>query len=424
MQIRSTDTPALPPGLLEQMGFQLHAPSTHPASASTELAPQESVLMQRLQTEAWQPSHVRVEQADGSPLQIEVEQLNRNQLLSSLYHMARNFNVESATALQSSVQELLHTMRSQQNLPHEAKTFLVLTAEDGTEIHIDTATLARENLLQAFTTSAEQLTPAMMQATHHALGEMAVELTESFRSQRETPPPALWEQFQHLTDENRPFEANAFTQSLLGFDPFNEEQSVLHLFQEIAEPRRFTQSYVPVQEQADLEGLQLDPALFNLSEQTLALIRAADALEATLNLAPKPNSPDVLSLFRQFAEIVRELDIAMNELLTQEADRLKRDRGILKGFAEQLHRSHNYQQEALNQLHNNARERFRYGLHKILDKLFTKVSLVAKVLPPNTLPANALHLASTGEELSAMLQRLQATLQTQSQRLAPAPLLV
>jgi hypothetical protein len=253
---------------------------------------------------------------------------------------------------------------------------------------------------------------------------MAIELTASFRSERETPPPALWHQLQGLSAEDSPFEPLTFAQSLLGFDPFNEEQSVLRLFQEIAEPRRFTTDYVPAQEQADLEGLQLDPALFDLSEQTLALIRAADALEAELTLAPKPNSPDVLSLFRQFAEIVRELDIAMNELLQQEADRLKRDRGILKGFAEQLHRSHGYQQDTLNQLHNSARERFRHGLHKILDKLFAKVALVAKVLPPNTLPVNALHLASTGEELTAMLQRLQESLQTLSQRFAPQNLLV
>ena len=82
------------------------------------------------------------------------------------------------------------------------------------------------------------------------------------------------------------------------------------------------------------------------------LIAIANALAQALELAPSPDSPDILSLLRSFLDILRQLDIDLGALHKLQAAQMQQAKQISDAFAEQLqNRLLQLQQHSANSQH-------------------------------------------------------------------------
>jgi alkylhydroperoxidase/carboxymuconolactone decarboxylase family protein YurZ len=119
----------------------------------------------------------------------------------------------------------------------------------------------------------------------------------------------------------------------------------------------------------------------DLSQACKALIAKADALEAALSLAPAPNSPDILELFKAFLQIFMELDIALNELIAAQDLKRNAKHRLLAEFSEQLQENLKHSHEKLEKLRLESHEALTEGLHLLQSQLAAKARLLLVALP-------------------------------------------
>ncbi|MBF2051835.1 MAG: hypothetical protein IGS03_00045 [Candidatus Sericytochromatia bacterium] len=109
------------------------------------------------------------------------------------------------------------------------------------------------------------------------------------------------------------------------------------------------------------------PAL--LSERTLALIEAANRLGESLELAPQPDSPDVLELLRAFMAILRQLERDMAALQKAQNQDDKLERKLLADFARRQRADLHFHEDQLQFLDLTAQQRLMLGLNHSLQRL-------------------------------------------------------
>ncbi|MGE3727449.1 MAG: hypothetical protein AB7I41_17955 [Candidatus Sericytochromatia bacterium] len=340
-------------------------------SLPAEISPEESLVLHALNPATWLSAKLVVpETNDGASQAFEFELPNREQLLNSLQRA--EINIEAAQSFVGEVGNLLSDLRSLYGLPEHSQAYLLIETAQET-LMLDPQRLDPHSLFNAFSAAKAQLNPQELQANHLALADLAAEAVAGMRSD----PPEM----PKTSAEEPLFFARALTDS-------SPERFLTQLqsFQ-VPSAEALVQAWLS-QVQASPSGGDPEnptgPSGSSLGSDTEALIQRANALEEGLNLAPKPNSPDIVELFRAFLKIFVELDLALNAIAANLDYNRKEKAGILAEFGQQLQENMRLSREKLDKLRQEAHEQLLEGLDLLKKQMGTKAALLCQ---PNQDPA-------------------------------------
>ncbi|PIQ25283.1 hypothetical protein COW36_19885 [bacterium (Candidatus Blackallbacteria) CG17_big_fil_post_rev_8_21_14_2_50_48_46] len=294
---------------------------------------------------------------DSSALEIGMEHLNQAHLLQALQNAETN--LQGAQTFVKEVEDLLATLKSEYGIaPNQATRLKIETSQ--APLWIDPQALNPERLMETFVQARSLLDLSSLQTNHQALAPLAATVLEQMRSTL----PNVQQAEAWLESLNNPDFPSSWIQALQKGLQAQKNQRA-----------------------SSLQGLEENPGqdspaapAWGLSAEAEALIQLANALEENLELAPTPNSPDVLELFRAFAKIFENLDFALNQLILAQEAKLKEKKNLLADFSETLWQNQKYSQAKLDQLHLQVHERFRIGLEALLNPLKTKAEYLQTLL--------------------------------------------
>ncbi len=357
------------------------------ATASTEISPEESLVLHALNPATWLSARMVVSEHDDHHSQeIEFELPNREKLLNSL--MRAEINIEAAQSFIGEVGNLLSDLRSQYGLPEQSQAYLLIETAQET-LMLDPQRLDPHSLFSAFSSAKAQLNPQELQANHSALADLAAEAVAGMRSEpTEVSANGLFSG-PALADSN----PEDFLARLKSFQvPPAEDlvQTWLSQVYSLPGPGNAGDPENP-------EG----PSGSGLGSDTEELIRRANALEEGLNLAPKPNSPDIVELFRAFLKIFNDLDLALNAIAASQDFKRKEKADILAEFGEQLQANMRLSREKLDKLRLEAHEQLQEGLDLLKKQLGAQAALLVQ------LGQKVGNAPALDDQLHEQLQRLQ-----------------
>lgn len=349
------------------------------AAISAEISPEESLVLHALNPATWLSTRLVVSPETNSQAQeIEFELPQREKLLNSL--KLAELNVEAAQNFVSEVDSLLSDLRSQYGLPEQSQAYLLIVTAQET-FKLDPLLLDPQALFSAFSAAKAQLSPQELQANHSVLADLAAQAVAGMRS------------------ELNPNEMPALSPDLL-FAPdrlAETPEAFLRQLQLFQVPSREALLQSWLNQVPDNPGEDTGFTGATLSSETEELIRRANALEEGLNLAPKPNSPDIVELFRAFIQIFKDLDLALNAIAAHLDYKRKEKAQFVADFGEQLQASMRLTREKLDQLRLEAHEELREGLELLKKQLGFQAALLCQ---PGSDPAPT-------ETLLLALKRLQ-----------------
>lgn len=348
--------PSLGPRL-QDMGIQLRPgtssqpsarASATPASSSAE--PQESLSLAGLQLVDLGKAYLVVEDQQEQPFEIDLQRLNPEKLMQSLQQLGNARNLGAALDVQNQVSELVQAMRQAHNLPDTPQENLKVIIEGAFgSLELDLSKLNPEALQSLFAEDLASQSSQNLQAQHQQLAGLSHMIRAGFSDSAELD---LAQARQWVDLAQQSLGLLDFISQLLGYNPLNEEQAVRALLQQSDTPN------------------SSDPAsVALLSERTLALIEAANRLGESLELAPQPDSPDVLELLRAFLAILRQLEHDMAALQAEQNQNSKLERQLLADFSRRQRADLQFHQDQLQSLDMTAQQRLMLGLNHSLQRL-------------------------------------------------------
>lgn len=344
-------------------------------TSPAEISPEESLVLHALNPATWLSARMVVaENVDSSSQEIEFELPNREKLLNSL--MQAEINIEAAQSFIGEVGNLLSDLRSQYGLPEHSQAYLLIETTQET-LMLDPQRLDPLSLFSAFSSAKAQLNPQELQANHSALADLAAQAVAGMRSEpsdlSDGSPPLLFSGFD-LTGSS----PEDFLTQLQTFEVPSAQTLTEGWLTRLRSLPSTANAGVPESPEAPSDSGQDSEMGSGLGSDTEELIRRANALEEGLNLAPKPNSPDILELFRAFLKIFLELDLALNEIAATQDFKRKEKAGILAEFGEQLQANMRLSREKLNKLRLEAHEELREGLDLLKKQLGAQAALLSQ----------------------------------------------
>lgn len=354
---------SLRPPELRQLGIVVHTLTPSLPLPETTPGPSEELLLSGLQLLDLERAYL-VSPSEKSAIPLPV--LNQSQLVQALQQVGQQVDLEHALTLHHCASQLIQNLRSPEQ---EAPLLLRLEGAFG-DIELELARLEPESLRNAFAHGLAQA-PEHVAASHQEWASLSHRIRAGFGGEA-GPTDSLLARWLGAIGET-PFQLARFFEQALGYHPLNEQASVRHLLSELS---------------ATLPGGEKRETLENrLSERVAALIALADELEAALELAPRPDSPDVSALLQFFLRILQQVQADQAELLrlSQAQDQL--DRHLLAQFAERLHRQLRHHQQQLSSLDASGHAR----LQVLIEQSLQEISARHWLTQGNTnIPANSL----------------------------------
>lgn len=349
-----------------------------PEQGSDGIDQQERLTLAGLQLVSFEQAYVVVPGANQGPLKIDPKRFSSDPLLQSLQQIGKRLDLDAAMDLHQAASSLIASMRQQGELPQsEGPIKLVLAGAFG-EIELELDRLQPSALREAFSSGLQEQPRQDLQSIHGQLSTLSQMVRAGFDAHDGAGQLADWIEAVMAPS----FELGDFFNQSLGYNPLNQESSVrslLHGMQSGAETQDADQ-------QKRLAQL--------LREKVDALVEAANRLEDQLELAPAPDSPDILDLLRAFQAILRQLDLDIYKLLKSQNDLKQFERKLLGQFAERLHRDLDFHKSELDGLHQSHARR----LQLLIDQARTQVEAKLWLSRQHGGP----------QELQAALQSLQA----------------
>jgi hypothetical protein len=285
---------------------------------------------------------------DSQEQALDLSRLNPEQLLESLRRAEHN--LDSAQAFVSEVADLLGELRQEYGIAGDVQLALTLETPIGS-FRLDPAELDPERLLAAFSLARAQLSAETLQQNYQALAELA----------------------EDVLNEGAQISPATRMSPLLSSETEGPETPV-------------------------------SPDLTVLSAEAEALVARADELQASLTLAPTPNSPDVLELFHAFAEIFQRLEQDLNQLYAHVQERHDFDQHSSEDFSQQWQDTLNYTRDKLNRLRSENREDFQEGLQNLMQYLVLKTVILTRLSQESGSP-DAGWIEAVSRELSGWSRR-------------------
>lgn len=333
MKINTLDPQQHPSPPLSALGIQHTRQSDAPSPP--EMKPQESFELQGLQLLDFESAVLVTD--DDARIELDREILNQGQLLSSLKRVAENIDFDAAMALHRDAQSLIQSMRSQQDVSFEQARAVEITGAFGT-ILLDLEKLQPETLRQLFSQQLEAQRDNL-QDSHQSVSSLSQRIRAGFDTEHKGRAQQL------LQTYGQDMPVDSFLHKALGFAPLNQEATVRHLFQNLG---------------ARAQDAELQAQL--IQERVNALIESANRLEAELELAPTPDSPDIVELFRQFLNIFRQLDADIAAIMVELDAKRKFERKLLGDFAKNMQAQAQYHAGQLEDIAQRQHQRVRAHL--------------------------------------------------------------
>lgn len=331
------------------LGHQASAP-TGVSQADTTIDQQERLTLAGLQLQNFESAYLVM---PGGAQPIDTGRFSSEPLLQSLRQLGQRVDIDTALDLHQAASSLVASLRGQGALAQQEPVLLRLTGAFG-EIELDLDRLQPEQLRHAFSSGLAEAGSGQMASTHGQLASLSQLIRAGFGGESAHRLDG-WLDAVMAPD----FEPAAFLSQAFGYNPLNQESSVRHLLQEVqASP-----------------GAEDEPLAELLREKIDALVEAANRLEDELELAPAPDSPDILDLLRAFQAILRQLDRDIAKLLKQQQQAKQFERRLLAHFAENLHRRLDFQQHQLDALHRSPAQRLRLLMQQSFTELESRVWL-------------------------------------------------
>ncbi|MGV3523658.1 MAG: hypothetical protein ACO1RX_05505 [Candidatus Sericytochromatia bacterium] len=330
---------------LYQLGIVVHTLTPSSALPEPPTGPSEEWLLSGLQLLDLDRAYLV---SPSEKAAIPLPALNQSHLLQALQQMGQRVDLEHALTLHHCAHRLIQDLLSPEQ---EAPLILRLEGAFG-DIELELARLEPDSLRAAFAQGLTQA-PEQVAASHQEWASLSHRIRAGFGTESARAVPRLEHWLQAISET--PFELARFFEQALGFHPLNEQASVRHLLSELAET-------VPGEETREtLEN--------RLAERVATLIALADELEATLELAPRPDSPDVSALLQFFLRILEQVQADQAELLRLGQAKEQLDRHLLAQFAERLHRQLRHHQEQLSSLDVSGHARLQVLIEQSLQEV-------------------------------------------------------
>lgn len=326
--------------------------------------PAEELLLSGLQLLDFERAYVVTA---GIPEHIPLTMIDQSRLLASLQQVGQRIDLAHALSLHASAHHLLQSLTGPQTA-QEPPLKLRLEGRFG-EIELDLARLEPTALHRAFAAALEHA-PAI--AEHHQQwAGLSQRIRAGFRAETPETPSLLETWFSAI--HTPPFELARLFQEALGFDPLDAQASVRHLLAELAATPSPDESHLIAESR--------------LAGAITTLIATANELEATLELAPRPDSPDVSALLQAFLKILQQVQTDQAALLRGVQAKRQLDQKYLAQFAEQMQQQLRHHQQRLHLLGQSGHMRLQVLIGQSLQEVSARQSLLQLARPELSTPA-------------------------------------
>ncbi len=343
---------------LQNIGVKIHAlQSENDPIASIDQ--QEQLTLAGLQLHQFDSAYVVLPGARKIPLSINPEALSSTRLLESLQQIGNKVDLDSALELHHAASSLIASIRSQTDpVPAE----LVLAGAFG-EIVLDLAQLQPDSLRKAFSTGLQKQPDTGLQHMHGQLADLAGQIRAGFepRSKSETLSVQNWIHSALKTDHT-PESFNHFLFGSRNQMLNGSLENFLFVLSQNTQEHNKPSDKVNSQQQ-------------KLAAQSNELIKLANQLEASLELAPRVDSPDILELLAQFLEILKQHEAELAQLFKQLASNNQIADELQKRFSERLTENLRFHQDELAALQGSGHDRLKLLIQKSLNQARTELEL-------------------------------------------------
>ncbi|PKL80557.1 MAG: hypothetical protein CVV27_00270 [Candidatus Melainabacteria bacterium HGW-Melainabacteria-1] len=367
MQVQDTAHTGREPSL-RSLGIRVQSNIETETAGTADIDQAERLTLVGLQLQQFEQAYLVRPGTTAQPLVIDPSQFDADRLIGSLQRIGRQVDLDTALELHGAASSLIAGIRQLEGLSGEAAEdpdlTLVLAGPFG-EIQLNLARLDPAALRTAFSSGLQEQANSELQAVHSQLGPLSQQVRAGFGPE-DDPQIDSWMAASKAVE----FKPEAFFEKTLGYHPLHEESGVRHLLSMLSQSRDLP-DLNPEMLANRAEGMLL-------ADKARALIEAANQLEAELELAPAPDSPDVLDLLKAFLAIIRQVDQDINALLKQQSKLKQFERKLLSQFAERLHRNLRLYGEKLELLQDSGQERLKLLTDQRMNEVRAKFWLASQ----------------------------------------------
>ncbi len=332
--------------------------SAAPKKESNEFNTHESVAFGGLQLLDFDQAYLLNKTLPRQKHDLNPDLIKESHLLNALSHLGAEIDLDRALNIQSQAASIVQRIRQQTPIAEDTQLLLVIEGAFGT-IELDLEKLQPEHLSVAFAAGLAQSPSEQIEVSHQQIAGLNHKIRSQMRFTTSVAEAQRWLNLSQAAGLKLP----EFLQAALGYNPLDQEQSVRYFLNE-------TQN---AEISKNPETLALERLI---AERVAALVAEANALGDLLELAPQPDSPDVLELLRAFMAIFKQLDLDLKALLKPQLEKQNFDRQVLAQFATQLQARLKISSDFLDQLQAQPTDRLGILVTHYRQDLAARLSLI------------------------------------------------